>query len=1471
MLIFSIPKVQTKLAKTITKSLKESYDINLEIKKVDLSFLGSVRLKGVEIRDHHKDTLIFVKSLSTSIVNAKKIIDNDVNLGSVSLDGIDFHLTTYKGETKDNLSIFVAKFDDDTPRDSLKSPFTLQSSSIYINNFNFRMVDENSENSTQFFLNNCGGSLSNFKINGPDVTTNIRGLYFEENNRLQIANFTADFLYSPAKMVFKNTVIETETSEIHAAITLNYQPKDLNDFNNKVKIDAALSKSTLSLQDLNKLYGEFGVEDNLIFSVNLAGTLNNFALSNLTLTSDEGVEVVGDLSLINAINPAKDFAFTGDFKNLKASYIELKSMLPNLLGKTLPTELRRLGRFTLKGKTAIANDQLDVNATIYSKIGVAKTNLRLTNISAIDHSSYKGNVELFNFNVGTFFNEPLFGKLTMVADVNGTGFRVDNINTGIIGTIKELNFKGYSYQNVNVNGLFQNRLFNGNLNIDDEYFKMRFNGLADFSSEINKFDFTANIADADLVKTNLFTRDSISKIKGQFQFDIIGNTLDDIVGITTFNNVAYTNQKKTYDFKRFIVTSTIKKNVKRIDINKNIEANEVAQGYIEGNFAFSELLPIAQNALGSIYTNYTPYKVAPNQFIKFDLAIYNQIVDVFFPEVFIDKNTRIRGNVNANTNAMKLTFNSPKIIAYKNVIDNVSLRMDTKNTLYNTHLTARAITSDYFKAKNFNLLNITKNDTLFFKSEFKSATKTDEVFNIDLYYTFNEASKSVLGIQKSTFNFEENTWGINPKDNSENKVVFDLKTNEFEFSPFKLTSNKQEVTFNGIVKDSTYKDLKFGFKDVKLKSIVPTIDSLSLNGILNGAIDFQQKEGVYSPTGNLSVTDFRINSFKQGDLDLRVKGENSYEKYAVDLTLTNSNRKSISATGEVDFSNKRPIINLDVALDKFQLNAFSPLGQDVLSKIRGEASGKFTVSGFLRNPEVIGELVLKDAGLQFPYLNVDYNFEGDSKIKLVEQQTFLLENIKLVDTKYNTVGDFNGSISHRDFKAWYMNLKISTDNLVVLDTKETEESLYYGTAFIKGDASIYGMTDNLSIELNAITKPNTKFVIPLNDIKTVSNYKLIRFKTDKVAEKEATENEFELNTLKGLQLDLNLEVTKDAIAEVVIDKVNGSLLNGRGNGNLGIKINTRGDFKMDGDFTVDEGKYEFKYGGVVNKTFEVVKGGTITWNGSPTDADLDITAVYTTKANPSVLLTSFNSSRKIPVNLITKITGNLFNSEQEFDIEIPNVSSSIASELDFILNDNDINAKTKQFLSLLVLNTFQNPNKTDFSSTDAIVGTTTDAVAGLLSSMISTKDGKIQFNVNYDIADRTNVADVINDDLVNVEVGTQISDRVVINGKVGVPVGSKTQSSVVGEVKVEVMLNDSGNFRGVIFNRQNEIQYSTEEEGYTQGIGLTYQVNFNSLSDLLKKIGLKKKKEQQNNTKKDSVKIATRSTLTKFKSTKKKN
>ena len=226
--------------------------------------------------------------------------------------------------------------------------------------------------------------------------------------------------------------------------------------------------------------------------------------------------------------------------------------------------------------------------------------------------------------------------------------------------------------------------------------------------------------------------------------------------------------------------------------------------------------------------------------------------------------------------------------------------------------------------------------------------------------------------------------------------------------------------------------------------------------------------------------------------------------------------------------------------------------------------------------------------------------------------------------------------------------------------------------------------------------------------------------------------------------------------------------------------------------------------------------------------------------------------------MVTRITGDLFNSKQELDIQLTNVDPTIASELEFVLNDNNVNEKTTQFISLLAFNTFRNPDKVDFDVNNTLTGTASSALAGAFSNLLNNPDSKFQLGLDYQQGERGNDIDRLNiDNQVDVSVSTQVSDRVIINGKVGVPVGTQTQSSVVGEVKVEILLNTEGNFRGIIFNRQNEIQYSQQEEGYTQGVGLSYQVNFNTLSGLLTRIGLKKEakiKETKNKEKKNEEK-----------------
>ena len=215
------------------------------------------------------------------------------------------------------------------------------------------------------------------------------------------------------------------------------------------------------------------------------------------------------------------------------------------------------------------------------------------------------------------------------------------------------------------------------------------------------------------------------------------------------------------------------------------------------------------------------------------------------------------------------------------------------------------------------------------------------------------------------------------------------------------------------------------------------------------------------------------------------------------------------------------------------------------------------------------------------------------------------------------------------------------------------------------------------------------------------------------------------------------------------------------------------------------------------------------------------------------------------MELVTDISGEIYSTNQEFDIVIPNSSSVVSNELDFVLNNNDSNEKIRQF-SLLLTKNFFNENNLSNAGSSVVTGTTTDLISGVLSDILNSPDSKLQVDVGYSVADRSEVSNLNLDDQFDISLATQINDKILINGKVGVPVGgSGSDNSVIGEVKIEFLMNEDGTFRTTIFNRQNEIQYSEEEEGYTQGVGMSYQIDFDQLSEVWAKFKRKKKRLSQ--------------------------
>lgn len=1435
-LIFSIPAVQTAAGKYATDRLNQDFKTDINIGKVGLQLNGDVELKDILIRDYKKDTLIGIGELNTSIISFKNLYNGKLNFGDIDIQGLVFNLKTYKGASDTNLDIFVEKFDDDNPRVG-PSSFLLSSSDVSIENGIFRLIDENLETPQIFEFSALNANTTNFLINGPEVSARINTFNFKDSRGISVKNLMTDFKYTLTYMRFGALNIKTKASELKGDLQFNYKREDLKYFTDKVGVEANFKDSEISLTELNVFFDEFGTNQRASLNAKLSGTLNDLKATNLNVSTTLNTKIIGAITFKNLFTKTEPFALQGNFQNLASNYNDLVSLLPNILGNSIPTILSKVGNFKIKGTTAITTKTIQSDLKINTELGFIQSNLELTKIDDIDNANYKGNIIFEAFDLGQLINDPLVKTTSLNLDVDGKGFTLKNLDTKIKGDVFALDYNNYNYKNITVSGALGKNIFDGKLQVNDPNLKLKFNGLAELSEKENTFDFTADVDYSNLRTLNFVTRDSISEFEGLINMNIKGATYDDVVGSIKFRNTTYKNQDDNYSFKDFEITSTITKTKRTIDIN----SPDIISGQVSGNFKIKDILKLTENSVSSLYTNYTPIDVDGEQYLDFKFNIYSKIATVYFKDLILGKNTLIKGRIETDERGFELTFNSPEI-KFKDYFANaININVDNDNPIYNTYVAIDSLSTGFYNASDFNLINVTKRDTLLIKSEFKGGENNKDNFALNMYYTIDKDNKSVVGFSKSDIKFKSYDWLINPQKDKRNKIKFDRRFKEIDIFPLMISQGNEEILVSGTVNDTISKNIKIDFKTVNLEKITPKIDSLSLKGIVDGNLTIQQNNGVYLPKSNITIDNLKVNKYNIGYLKANVEGNNSITNYNVDVSLQNNNVSTFEAKGFIDVDQKKSSINLDVAFNEFLLDPLNPLGEGVINNIRGLVSGNAKVTGSLKKPSINGELYLGEAGLSIPYLNVDYGFDFDSKVTL-QNQKFIFNNVALTDSKYFSKGNLNGYIQHNNFSDWKLGLDLQTTRLLVLNTEEDEDQLYYGTGFISGNAEIKGPTDALVINVkNGRTERGTEFYIPLNDSESFGDNTFIHFVSPEEKAARIKGETTELITFKGLELNFDLDVNQNAVIEIVIDKEAGSTIKGKGEGNLGFFINTNGTFDMWGDFTVYEGIYNFKYGGFVEKKFEVLQGGTIVWNGDPLKAEINLDAVYKTTANPSVLLDN-PISQRIPVEVQISLTGELEQPDPNFSLKFPNVTSTVKSELDYRLSSKD--ERTNQALTLLGTGGFSNGIRgINFT------GTISERLSGIVNNILGGDNENINIGLDLELGQDT--PEIQTDNRVGFTLQTKISDKILVNGKLGVPFGSASQTVISGDVQVDLLLNEDGTLRAKFFNRENTIRNFGEEIGFTQGAGLSYNVEFNSFKEFLQIIFSGKNKKNKITKKSD--------------------
>jgi len=338
-----------------------------------------------------------------------------------------------------------------------------------------------------------------------------------------------------------------------------------------------------------------------------------------------------------------------------------------------------------------------------------------------------------------------------------------------------------------------------------------------------------------------------------------------------------------------------------------------------------------------------------------------------------------------------------------------------------------------------------------------------------------------------------------------------------------------------------------------------------------------------------------------------------------------------------------------------------------------------------------------------------------------------------------------------------------------------------------------------------------------------------------------------------INMNFYIDATPNAVVEILMDPVGGDLLRGSGSGAMQFKWSTKASPRLSGTYRITRGSYTFTFQRLMERRFAIDEGCTVQFDGDPFKAILDVTAVYKLNASLRDLdqdLTMLTGQTTIPVNCVLNLTGELRHPSVGLDIQFPAADPEVARQVKSIINTPDM--INWQVAYLLLLSKFDSPKgaNTPYETSDfAAVASAT--LSNQLTKIVSSIDSRWQLGTNIRYSDK----EFTNTEFELLLSSRLMNDRLLINGNFGyrndVYVGKE---AMITDVDIEYLLNNAGTWRIKAYNHYNEKFYYTEKTSQTQGFGVIYKKDFDSLSDLFGNPVLKPKQDTLPPILPDSVK-----------------
>jgi translocation and assembly module TamB len=1342
------------------------------------------------------------------------------------------------------------------------------------------------------------------------TTARIDNLAGKEQSGFRVDKWRAKVVYDSVQIRLDSLDLITPHTRIRRSLAIGFESlAGIADHVADLRIEGDLRDVRLGFRDILYLAPQLagtppfntGANQSVLLSGQVAGRVGDFTVRNLEFVGLRNTVLKARRGRIQGLPNVDSRLYADlDIQRFSTSRADIESVVPRGTipsNISLPPSIALSGTFRGHPTTLQFDTNLKVN-TSYGDVAFSGSAGAARN----GRQPLVGTFAVRGFDAGKLLKNPQLGRITATGRINATGNLQDPAT--LVGrlstTVQSARYNGYTYHGVAASvDIDRNRYVINASSKNDPNLNLDLSAVVNLRDPKNPtYEVTSlNLRGANLAALGFATGDL--RVQGDLKANLRGSDLNSLNGTFSGDHVVIVrnNQPFALDSLRGSITQTATRTA--LDFNSSLVAAR-----LDGNVHLGDLAGEIQQHIDRYFDLPGVRYVASAADRHFTYSVQlkdPRLATKLLPDLKQISPFTLAGDYSRRD--ARLTANTAiPVIRYLNYrLDSLKLAVgsDASKLDYSVRL-AQAAQDTTLRLRRPSIIGNVANNKIFTRAAILGDSANRERLAIagtaqvlpqrgGNAYEFVAAPEQVINYQ---------TWTAG----ADNYVRY-YPTGAVAANNLNLTNGRSSLALqsqNPSVPGSPLNVTFTSFELAELAKAVQQQDSL-VAGTLNGRATINNLgKPNQAFTANATIANLVFQKALIGDVAVQATNP-SAGRYDLDARLTGGAAGSVGAAGNdvrvqgYYLANDAAPLHLTVDAQRLNLKLIEPFSVGQVRRTSGYLSGTLQLTGAPAAPIVRGALTTsEDAGFTVPQLGSPFRLPGQRLT--FDDRGIAFKDFTVLDSASNKAV-VNGYLLTRDFLNYSFDMRATTDDFLAVRSTRANNELFYGRLVLDSETRLTGPMTLIKIDTRVTVVDGSDLTVesPAASPSAQTGEGIVQF-VDKSAPLDTMlARLLKADTTKvsaqGYDITAVVTITNRTPFTIVIDPASGDNLRVRAAGTLNTNIAPDGTITLSGRLDVARGMYRLSLYDLATKEFTLGRGSSITWDGDPYNATLDLTAIYKVQAAPAELLagqglddqtTNTVARNRLPFSVLLKVTDQLSKPTIGFDITLPEaqrgaVSGQVEAKLTQLRQPNQTSEMSKQVFSLLVLGRFTAQNPFQVSASEGFVATQLrGSASAVLTDQLQNLTGKYLAGLGLDLGitnqadyssgeakSRTDLNVAVRRQLLNNRLTVRLGTDIPLSGNSGTQAtqGANAASNFAGDVSLEYTILRDGRLRLRAF-RQNAYE-DIDGSIIRTGTALVFQRDYRDLKELFSKVAPAVKDERRRNRKvekaekkaeKDSVK-----------------